>query len=138
MGIGGKDGDGGNDLTMLPSDEILVWVSDEFRQKALQFLTQQQLNFVTKEMAFSFFSGVFCERTELLVKSFPNPVQVAVPPKFKIFYSTGRIDQQLVIGLIKTGIPHVSIGKKVTSVAGEVSYVAGRFFDGVYGISGKS
>lgn len=117
-----------------------VEVSPHFREAVSQFLEKQHIEEVRHWMGIAMEFGEVCGPHGIHMVDFPKSTHGLVPPGWKVFFCYNEHDaDQFVadITLLGADKPDKRIWDRVKSASGDAAFIAGRFFDGVFTVSGK-
>lgn len=121
-----------------PGDPLRVWTSINFERKALRFLDEEQISYLRKSMKWTFICGIYDGKRRMFCQDYPIQFQLQIPRGFKVFYLVGKGEEgESFVGIIDTAKARSSLAKRLADVSSEASYLAGRFTDGIFNITGR-
>ena len=117
-----------------------VEVSPHFREAVSPFLEKQHIEEVRHWMGIAMEFGEECGPHGIHMVDFPKSTQGFVPPGWKVFFCFNEHDADHCVAditLLGADKPDKRIWDRVKSASGDAAFIAGRFFDGVFTVSGK-
>lgn len=119
---------------------VIVDISDHFRSSVAEPLKGHDMERLRNWMSVAYEFGEMCGPHGIHMVDFPAELRTKMPKDWKIFYSFNEMtDDSCAADITLLGADKGVKGRfdKVKSAALEVAYIAGRFTDGIFTITGK-
>jgi len=119
---------------------VIVDISDHFRASMKESIRGYEMERLRNWMSVAYEFGEQCGPHGIHMVDFPSALRPKLPKDWKIFYCFNEItNEQCAADITLLGADKgvKRAWDKVKSAAAEAAYVAGRFTDGVFTISGK-